>query len=146
MHGHITGNNSPPGEELIISKRIFGIIFEHLTKFRYHETIIFCYTGIQHARHQRSNRSKIHFRDKRPGWYYQNYYPKFGIGGKINGFFEVTSFDYKVTAVKDSAGTTYSYITKTGTGCQYGRYPMAPRLRDPVGQPVPYPPPGFLSY
>ncbi len=48
-------------------------------------------------------------------WYYQNYYPKFTIGGKIDGFYEVTSFDYKVTAVKDSAGITYSYITKTGT-------------------------------
>jgi hypothetical protein len=48
-------------------------------------------------------------------WQYQNFYPKFNLLKKITGFFEVTSFDYKVIAVRDSAGITYSIISKTGT-------------------------------
>jgi hypothetical protein len=59
--------------------------------------------------------SKSTFSIKGQEWEYHNYEPKFGLFGKRKGFFEVTSFIYKVTAVKDSAGIIYSNIAKTGT-------------------------------
>jgi uncharacterized protein DUF3108 len=65
------------------------------------------------ARGQTAPRST--FAVKGQEWQYQNFYPKFGFQGKTTGFFEVTSFDYKVISVRDSAGITYSTISKTGT-------------------------------
>jgi hypothetical protein len=48
-------------------------------------------------------------------WQYANFLPKIGMFGKRNGYFEITHFAYKVTAVIDSNGVAISTITKTGT-------------------------------